>query len=81
MAKAGAMICPECGRTKTRVIDSRVVGVSTTRRRRECRNRKCKARWTTYEITSEAFEWLNAQARIAIEAKRLRDTADVLEGI
>lgn len=42
------MICPKCGDSKSKCVDSRVVE-GTTRRRRECL--QCEARWTTYEVT------------------------------
>lgn len=45
---AGAMLCPACSATDTRVIDSRPAeGGQTIRRRRECE--ACGHRFTTYE--------------------------------
>ena len=42
------MLCPSCGATETRVIDSRPAeGGSSIRRRRECET--CEHRFTTYE--------------------------------
>ena len=44
----GAMLCPNCGATETRVIDSRPAENSQAiRRRRECE--ECAHRFTTYE--------------------------------
>lgn len=60
-AKTGAMICPNCQAMKTRVIDSRVVK-GATRRRRVCK--RCRQRWTTYEITDKAFQFLREQIRV-----------------
>ena len=42
------MKCPNCGYTKSEVIDSRPTDNSSIRRRRECRS--CKRRFTTYEV-------------------------------
>ena len=42
------MKCPNCGHTKSNVIDSRPTENSSIRRRRECE--KCGKRFTTYEI-------------------------------
>ena len=43
------MKCPFCGYTDSQVVDSRPTDVGTRiRRRRECK--KCKSRFTTYEI-------------------------------
>jgi transcriptional repressor NrdR len=43
------MHCPFCGKTDTKVIDSRLVGEGhQVRRRRECN--ECKERFTTFEI-------------------------------
>ena len=42
------MKCPNCGHTKSNVIDSRPTENSSIRRRRECL--ECKCRFTTYEI-------------------------------
>ena len=41
------MKCPNCGYTKSEVIDSRPTDNSSIRRRRECLS--CKRRFTTYE--------------------------------
>ncbi|UWQ00830.1 hypothetical protein K3X44_09910 [Aliiroseovarius crassostreae] len=43
--------CPNCGPVSATTSDSRpskILGIQSTRRRRECPN--CKARFTTYEI-------------------------------
>ena len=45
---AGAMLCPSCGASETRVIDSRPAeGGHSIRRRRQCE--ACEHRFTTYE--------------------------------
>lgn len=46
------MRCPSCGHADTRVIDvdQNDIGV---RRRRECYNAECNARFSTYEIECE----------------------------
>lgn len=40
--------CPKCGK-RTAVIDSRVTSELSVRRRRQCKNRRCKIRFTTLE--------------------------------
>src|SRR4029450_2393384 len=47
------MLCPFCRQTETRVIDSRASEEFVIRRRRECLNRKCGRRFTTYEKIEE----------------------------
>jgi transcriptional repressor NrdR len=42
------LICPSCGKSETRVVDSRD-DESVVRRRRECLDSACKHRFTTYE--------------------------------
>lgn len=47
------MLCPKCGNTESKVIDSRSSeDGSSIRRRRECLS--CKARFTTYERREES---------------------------
>jgi transcriptional repressor NrdR len=41
------MRCPKCGKSETRVIDSRDLDEASIRRRRECET--CGTRFTTYE--------------------------------
>ncbi len=44
------MKCPYCGHKETKVVDSREIeDGKTIRRRRECENKKCKSRFSTYE--------------------------------
>ena len=47
------MLCPFCRQTETKVIDSRASEEFVIRRRRECLNRKCGRRFTTYEKIEE----------------------------
>jgi transcriptional regulator NrdR family protein len=47
-----ASVCPECGSTRNRVIDSRSLD-GRRRRRRECNNGH---RFTTYEISAADLE-------------------------
>src|ERR1700752_1504642 len=47
------MLCPFCRQTETKVIDSRASEDHVIRRRRECLNRKCGRRFTTYEKIEE----------------------------
>ena len=47
------MLCPFCRQTETKVIDSRASEAFVIRRRRECLNRKCGRRFTTYEKIEE----------------------------
>jgi transcriptional repressor NrdR len=47
------MLCPFCRQTETKVIDSRSSEDFVIRRRRECLNRKCGRRFTTYEKIEE----------------------------
>jgi transcriptional repressor NrdR len=44
------MKCPYCGHKETKVVDSREIeDGKTIRRRRECEDKKCKSRFSTYE--------------------------------
>lgn len=44
------MRCPYCSHKETKVVDSREIeDGKTIRRRRECENKKCKSRFSTYE--------------------------------
>jgi transcriptional regulator NrdR family protein len=45
-------VCPNCGKTEGDCIDSRLTKRGR-RRRRVCRNKKCKHRWTTFELDTE----------------------------
>jgi transcriptional repressor NrdR len=47
------MLCPFCRQEETKVIDSRASEDFVIRRRRECLNRKCGRRFTTYEKIEE----------------------------
>jgi transcriptional repressor NrdR len=48
------MRCPKCGFEESRVIDSRPAESNDAiRRRRECLNPECRARFTTYERREE----------------------------
>ncbi|MBS0264668.1 MAG: transcriptional repressor NrdR [Planctomycetes bacterium] len=47
------MLCPFCRQMETKVIDSRSSEDFVIRRRRECLNRKCGRRFTTYEKIEE----------------------------
>ncbi len=47
------MLCPFCRQSETKVIDSRASEEFVIRRRRECLNRKCGRRFTTYEKSEE----------------------------
>ena len=47
------MLCPFCRQSETKVIDSRTSEEFVIRRRRECLNRKCGRRFTTYEKIEE----------------------------
>ena len=47
------MLCPFCRQSETKVIDSRASEEFAIRRRRECLNRKCGRRFTTYEKIEE----------------------------
>ncbi len=54
------MKCPYCGHKETKVVDSREIDDGKTiRRRRECENKKCKSRFSTYE----QIEMLNLMVR------------------
>jgi transcriptional repressor NrdR len=47
------MLCPFCRQSETKVIDSRTSEEFVIRRRRECLDRKCGRRFTTYEKIEE----------------------------
>lgn len=62
--------CPACHHDEAPIIEHRGV-----RRRRECR--RCKHRWTTYEITAERLEKLETieqHAAAIAEAMAERET-------
>ena len=66
--------CPKCGPVQSPVLDSRSAifrGVATRWRRRQCP--KCGERLTTYEISVEVLEQLEAQARSDIAKKLLKE--------
>ena len=48
------MMCPFCRHGETKVIDSRQSQQFVIRRRRECLNRDCSRRFTTYEKIEES---------------------------
>lgn len=48
------MMCPFCRHGETKVIDSRVSQKFVVRRRRECMDRNCERRFTTYEKIEES---------------------------
>lgn len=67
------MTCPKCQHA-SEVIDSRLNTGNHIRRRRRCMSKKCKHKWTTYEIAAdEIAEWQQAWIKLqriekAIEA-------------
>ena len=74
------MKCLECGK-QTKVIDSRGndKGLSV-RRRRECLNRACRSRATSYEIyDGSGTVEITEITRITNFLQRIRATADELE--
>ncbi|MDX2175524.1 MAG: transcriptional regulator NrdR [Candidatus Sumerlaeia bacterium] len=53
------MKCPVCGTPDSRVINSRpAAGDTSIRRRRECVNASCLARFTTFETIERAPLWV-----------------------
>jgi transcriptional regulator NrdR family protein len=50
-----AFTCPGCRRKASEVLDSRG-SRNMVRRRRVCKNSKCRKRFTTYEITDEVYQ-------------------------
>lgn len=70
------MHCPICHRPDTRVIDSRLISDgSKIRRRRECTNPACAARFTTYETAEISLPMVIKQngERQAFSAEKLRN--------
>lgn len=65
--------CPNCGETKSVVIDSRATNfneVPTIRRRRRCVG--CQHRWTTYELSEFCTQqWAELGAELADANRRL----------
>lgn len=47
--------CDKCGGLSSLVFDSRKTDRNVTWRRHVCRKRKCGHRFTTYEITADAY--------------------------
>jgi len=55
--------CPKC-QGPSKIIDSRPnADNSGTRRRRECIRKKCAYRWSTFEMSAEAYDALIAGVR------------------
>jgi transcriptional regulator NrdR family protein len=59
-----AKVCPKCG-GYTHVLDSRLTSKGRTIRRRQCD--ACGERYTTYEITTDAYAEL---ARRTVDARK-----------
>lgn len=53
------LTCPECGYTKSLVVDSRPCA-DGIRRRRECE--KCGKRWRTYEFSNDMVKRIKNRA-------------------
>ncbi|ABQ13080.1 transcriptional regulator NrdR [Dichelobacter nodosus] len=69
------MFCPFCHAKETKVIDSRLIADgSKIRRRRECLNEHCRARFTTYEIAEDSTPTVikNDGTRETFNADKLR---------
>lgn len=75
------MICPECGQSNDKVIDSRAANEGKyIRRRRECLC--CGKRFTTFEIPNfEAMMLEKAEVRLNKIKILIRDVAHKLEDI
>lgn len=56
--------CPACGK-QTGILDSRGAPNNQVRRRRYCRDKKCKHRFTTYELIPDTK---TDEVREAVEA-------------
>lgn len=73
------MHCPVCASSMTTVVNSRPIDVSV-RRRRQCV--KCDYRWSTYEISAEAFNALTDLEAVLDQARAsLNAQAQVIEGL
>lgn len=81
------MCCPECQGKQSTIIETRQVkdedGNDYIRRRRECCNKKCRSRWTTYESFEMADPELclraaDAQKQIDEVSKLLAQTRKLL---
>ena len=71
--------CPNCGRSAVRVLESKKAQHGQ-RRRKECE--ECKHRFTTYEISSEAYAKHEHFLRLHQQLSRLicNSVADQVEG-
>lgn len=71
------LVCGKCGEKLTGVVDSRpnYEGNATMRRRR-CE--KCKARWTTYEISARDYQQIMPLLGEVAAIARLRSKMEVL---
>lgn len=74
------MRCPDCQGKQSTIIETRQVkddeGNDYIRRRRECCNKKCRSRWTTYE----SFEMADPELclRVADAQKQLTQVTKLL---
>ena len=55
--------CKSCGGDSSKVLDSRINAADYCTRRRQCDD--CSFRWTTFEITADAFDAFMFADRIA----------------
>jgi len=72
------MICPVCGHDVSKVIDSRC-SKGITRRRRACK--VCSARYTTYELTSDALEQMSQSGGVSKVIDEVFGFLDVIQDI
>jgi hypothetical protein len=72
-----SFICPSCRQVASRVYDSRHNdGGQAVRRRRKC---SCGYKFTTYEITSDAYSKLEAIGRAASTLATIQQEASRIE--
>jgi transcriptional regulator NrdR family protein len=75
------MICPKCSNGSVYVIDSRPSKERTMiRRRRQCSNDECKARFTTYEVIAPSAKHIVILGEWEINANEMSKRHDGILG-
>ena len=79
------MMCPKYNNGDSKVIDSRplsTAGNPRIRRRRECLRKRCKHRWTTYEIAGDVLDAFERFGEAIVDIRwastQLRQVSDIL---
>lgn len=68
-------VCPYCGSTETKIIDTRLTIKNITRRRRECKH--CKTRFTTKEVFYKTGKEFIEQTMLEVDTQQNEVTSNV----